>query len=666
MVAMLGICSLCSAKDYNSPPRKGKSNPPTNFRAACTTAQAQTDLDINNVRARLLTGGDMWWDRNDGGYVVPKPAPGQSGVSAIYAGGIWMGGLDEGGNLKVACQTYGNASGNSDYWPGPLSPDDGTTDGETCNNWDKHFEVKGTEIRESITRWSMASDQGILYPTSEIPLGVKGWPGKGNPYFKEIHGFDLPNTNQGLAEFYDQNVDGIYDPSKGDFPLVDLRSCFDQPQYPDQLIFWTYNDEGGGAIHGETNAAPIRMEIHATAFAYATDDQINDMTFQRHKFINRAKEDIDSFYFALWLDVDLGCYLDDNIGCDPSRSLAYYYNTDAVDGEPGTNCNGVPTYGNHVPALGVDLFRGPRDENGNELELSSFIYYNNPGSGMPNGKTDPETDTEYYRYLSGSWKDGTRLSYGGDGYDPSSLNFTNYAFSSPPNDPNGWSMCHPGPDYPGGLPAFDRRTVQSFGPSVLQPGARNELIFGVIWTPNMEYPCSDLSRLFVADDYAQALFDNCMNTFLDGPDAPDVDWVAGDREINLILTNSEWSNNRDERFREYALGHLKGVADTTYDFEGYLIYQMAGPDFGFSDTGDTTKARLAFQCDVENGFSRLINWQAEKNPNYQLSPEMEQFVHFPDEVIEGGNIGIKHSISFSENLFATGNDRRLVNHCTYY
>ena len=30
--------------------------------ADCDPAEAQTDLAINNVRFRVLTGGDMWWD----------------------------------------------------------------------------------------------------------------------------------------------------------------------------------------------------------------------------------------------------------------------------------------------------------------------------------------------------------------------------------------------------------------------------------------------------------------------------------------------------------------------------------------------------------------------------------------------------------------------------
>ena len=51
-------------------------------RMDCQPAQAQIDMEINNVRARLLTGGDLWWNLQEGRYIVPKPAPGFPEVSS--------------------------------------------------------------------------------------------------------------------------------------------------------------------------------------------------------------------------------------------------------------------------------------------------------------------------------------------------------------------------------------------------------------------------------------------------------------------------------------------------------------------------------------------------------------------------------------------------------
>ena len=104
------------------------------------------DLDINNVRCRLLGAGDFWWDlQNDAKYEIPKvdPSTGTIPVSSSFAGALWVGGIDAGGQLKIAAQTY-RQSGN-DFWPGPLD-NDGTIEEATCNAYDRHWKVNRTEI----------------------------------------------------------------------------------------------------------------------------------------------------------------------------------------------------------------------------------------------------------------------------------------------------------------------------------------------------------------------------------------------------------------------------------------------------------------------------------------------------------------------------------------
>ena len=176
------------------------------------------------------------------------------------------------------------------------------------------------------------------------------------------------------------HLNGVYEPQYGEFPVIDIRNC-PKDIYPDEMIFWIYNDAGG--IHTNTNGSPIRMEVQVQSFAFRTADELNDMTFQRYKLINRAPQEIKDCYFAMWTDPDLGCFSDDYIGCDTtrvkgkSRDLMYIYNIDATDGTNGCQCpspNGssVNTYCQDVPILGIDYFRGPtknefvKDPNGND------------------------------------------------------------------------------------------------------------------------------------------------------------------------------------------------------------------------------------------------------------------------------------------------------------
>ena len=643
------------------------------FRENCDNAVAQIDQQINNVRARLTTGGDVWWNGNDGRYIVPKPPPGEPEVSAIFAAGVWLGGRDPGGNLKIAAQTYGRNSGNFDYYPGPLQPGAdnfpggpladprrGSTGRDTCAQWDKFFTVSGANVDAHVQAWRQARAQGetSLDPAS-IPADILGWPARGNRFFAGIHQFRLPETTQGLAGFWDQDTDGLYEPDEGDYPIVEMRNCLaaEPPSSPDEIIFWIYNDAGND--HRQTGSPnKMQMEIQVQAFAYQTNDDLNNMTFQRYKLINRAIEQLDSTYFGMWVDPDLGCYTDDYIGCDVDRSLAYIYNADLLDGTNGCVCDqGINTYCDEIPILGIDYFRGPLNEWGEELGMSSFTYYNNGSiiTGPPGNTTDPNTPQEYYNYLSGRWRDGTPLTFGGDGYQEDGP-ITRYAFVDPPNDPDGWSMCAEG------LPIGDRRTIQASGPFTLLPGAVNELIIGVVWVPDQLYPCPRLDRLWKADDLAQDLFNNCGDPNR-GPDAPNVDWVELDRELVAVFSNDpQASNNAFEQYQEQGLG-IPGGQDSMYRFEGYKLFQFAGPEVSLADQDDPEKVRLVYQVDKRNGIAKIFNWEA-LSPNDNETPtDLPFFV--PKLQVDGENKGIRHTFRITEDQFAEG-DRRLVNHRKYY
>ena len=633
---------------------KKKKNIEFSYRADCAAARSEIDMSINNVRARLLGGGDVWWDLTNGKYIVPKVEPGSGlpEVSAIFAGAVWLGGYDPVGNLKLAAQQYRDANAN-DFWPGPLEPATGTVDRETCADWDRHFRVLGENIRLFIRDYEIALDNGETLESGDVPEDVLGWPARGNPHFERIHGFELPNTTQGLAAFFDRNNDFAYDPLDGDYPIIEIRGC-PLPQYPDEMIFWIYND--AGSIHTQTQGNPIQMEIQVQAFAYATNDEINNMTFQRYKLINRATQSIDSTFFAMWVDPDLGCPQDDYIGSDTLRSLAYVYNEDRIDGITGCECNDINTYCEHVPMLGVDYFRGPLDENFEEIGMSSFTYYNNGGVGeWPDAQTDPEVAIEYYRYMSGSWKDGSPFTFGGSGYniggDP-----IDYAFTEPPNDPSGWSMCS------ANLNFGDRRTIQASGPFRLDPGAVNELIVGVVWVPDItDYPCPSIAPLLYADETAQALFDNCFD-ITDGPDAPDVDIVELDQELILILTNDANSNNYKEEYQEIDLRAPTDLSDEekSYRFEGYKIYQLSAEDVSPAELENPAKARLIFQSDIKNGIDQIVNWTPIQHPT--VSGEL---IYEPVIEVIGNDDGIRRTFQVTEDQFASG-DRELINHKKYY
>ncbi len=692
MVGLLFISSFGLVKAHINPnlnaSNSGQNQSETaSYRMDCGQATAQIDLEINNVKARLLVGGDIWWNGDDGLYVVPKPIDETAlPVSSLFAGAVWLGGFDDGGSLKVAAQTYGTASGSSDFWPGPLT-ETGDVSDSICEQWDRFFVVSGFNITQHINAWDSlvaangGNTAGVQLDAGSIPEDILGWPSTGNAFFFDLFEFDLPFNSQGLAPFEDVNFDGLYTPQFGDYPVIDIKGCEEfPPQYGDEMIFWIYNDAGN--VHTESNASAIQMEVQVEAFAYQTANEINDMTFYRYKLINRAIEAIDSTFFAMWVDPDLGCFRDDYVGCDTSRSLMYVYNSDALDGLNNCNDCDVASYCTDIPMIGVDYFRGPNGpkkflvingdttlvdpgigESGDtlvELGMSSFTYYNNGGVNPPPppGTDDPGSAVEYYNYLSGSWRDGTPFTFGNDAYNPGSPDLIEYAFTDPPNLAGGWSMAQEG------LADGDRRTVQASGPFRLDPGAVNELIIGVPWVPDVQHPNPSLDKLLAADDLAQDLFDNCFD-INDGPTAPDVCFVELNREIIMTLSNERTSNNFEENYSERCIGCKipEEIPDeiANYRFEGYKVFQLIAPNVSPAEFDDPERARLIRTVDVRNGVTNIYNWSSSPNP---IDPVAGQ-IWTPTLEVEGPDQGVEHTFRITEDQFGT-TDQNLINHKEYY
>ena len=181
----------------------------------CQPSRAQTDLNLNNVRTTILGGGDMWWDLNSARYEVPK----DGGKHSMFAGALWLGGLDEGQQLKLAGMTY-RSSGN-DFWPGPLSNDGlASVTKSVCDAYDRHWIIHREQVEMHrawlICRNDVNCDVADKFPGYEgnIPDIILDWP---------AHGVDsdLPYA---LAPFIDLDGDERYDPLE-DYPAYDLDRC---------------------------------------------------------------------------------------------------------------------------------------------------------------------------------------------------------------------------------------------------------------------------------------------------------------------------------------------------------------------------------------------------------------------------------------------------------
>ena len=673
--------------------------------AGCTPSSTFAWLNINNARVRVNAGGDMWWDL-PGGTGAKYYIPANSSSTSLYAGSLWIAGLDINQQLKCAAIRFRQAG--NDFWTGPLTID-GTAsiDPVTCMEYDKMYTITRAEVDDFIANCDPVT--GVPVAGYEIPSSIANWP---------AHGDVSRGMSYYLAPFYDRDKDGHYNPSAGDYPYYDIENELCHSQVPtmdetnegsvsgsiladqvikgDQTIWWVFNDKGNA--HTETGGSAIGLEIRAQAFAFATNDEINNMTFYSYEIINRSTYTLTNTYFSPWTDVDLGFSRDDFVGCDVSRGLGYGYNGKNIDG------TGEPeAYGANPPAVGVDFFQGPYldpdgidnpkydpitgencDESINGVNFGNgiidderfgmrrFVYHDNNNSD--NG--DPSKAAEYYNFLRGIWKNGDKMHYGGNAV-PGSGGVTDLAcdFMFPyDSDPCNWGTGGIVPDFPGywseetgnnGAPnnPYDRRFMQSAGPFTLKPGAVNYITFGVPWARSSAGTAwSSVELLRRVDDKCQSMFDNCFDV-LDGPDAPDLTFRELDRKLIVYISNSENSNNVGESYTEIDSQICGPLAtdstqrnDSTYRFEGYIVYQLANKEVNVDELNDISKARIVYQCDVKNGVSEIIN--------YIYDDDLQASV--PTLMVEGADNGIKSTFVLTQDAFTTTGDVNLINHKTYY
>ncbi|MCL2510638.1 MAG: hypothetical protein FWF09_01165 [Bacteroidales bacterium] len=366
--------------------------------ALCSSGSGFEMLAINNVRARVNTSGDMW--QNFATHIAQYFIPANTQKTSLYSGALWIGGVDKNNQLKLAAQRFRQEG--VDYWPGPLTIETASITAETCAKWDRMFHMSKAEVAEFIG-WYNSTNQAEEFPSYTGPSdAIRNWPA--HP--------DDPGQAFYLAPFFDANGDGVYNWEDGDYPYYDFDNVLcplnyvgikgwkpaptmgsadgfygpdsvwkpnpyktenngilvDQILKGDETYWWVFNDKGNA--HTETKGQPIGLEIRAQAFAFATNDEINNMTFYSYEIINRSTFTLTNTYFAPWTDPDLGYAKDDCVGCDVERGMGYCYNGYAVDGT-----GQVEAYGAHPPAVGIDFFQGPYlDPNG----------YDNPKYKGPN------------------------------------------------------------------------------------------------------------------------------------------------------------------------------------------------------------------------------------------------------------------------------------------
>lgn len=433
--------------------------------------QAYEHLNINNIEARINSNGSLFFDgKSSSTYNIPN----DSTTTTFFSNYIWVGGINQSsGGVHFAGGEYGNNG--HDFQQGPLCNVPEYYNQKYKDEWNRLWKITKEEINEFRIKWNT--------PNYQVPEVILSWPGNG----------DLSKgQSQFIAPYHDNDHNNKYEPLKGDYPLIK----------GDQAIFFIFNDDRN---HSETNSNRLKTEIHAMAYAYncPSNPSFNNTIFIDYKFINRSTNTYKNTYIGMFSDIDIGGAEDDFVGCDVMRNSFYGYNGDDYD----NNANGVKGYGYYPPAQSVTFVKGPKqDEDG----IDNYIGYENDqsvnGFGYADGIIDnerrglesffgffgagatPSSAIDYYGYMSGKWRDGTQIIYGGTGHSLSDTALP-AKFMFPGNtDPDhyGTNGIDPGYDWSesntanGPNTPSDRRGVGSTGPFTFKPGDTQEITLAFV------------------------------------------------------------------------------------------------------------------------------------------------------------------------------------------
>lgn len=474
-------------------------------------------LDINQVKALYLNGGDMFWDRgttNNARYNVPKEHDTvQSARHTMFALSPWFGGKSN-NQLHQTGQLYRQSSvGGLGYRSGPLDTLARPFAEEV--RYDRLWKINRYDVEAFKNAWQRGLVQnGSYYPNFDF----RDWPG------------NRPDGSK-LAPFFDFNNDGIYRYTDGDYPIIK----------GDQAIWMVFHDK---VPNRTQNAPPLGIEVQCMAYAYVCnqtntiDSVLNYTTFLDYKVINKSLNTYNDSYFAVWADGDIGFAMNDYVGMDVQGNGFYFYN-----GEPQDSCR--VCYGANPPAQGVYLLKGPtaiandgKDNNRNgmidELEedvaFSSFMYFNNDNTVIGN----PTISENFYQYSRGIWKDDSAMVYGGNAYpgSPGATNLTTKFRFPGSSDPVGWGLggttqnpiiapfawteTNNGSGSSANIPS-DRRGIGAMGELLFPPKDEKSFTLALIYSRGTNGPLSSVQKLLTQDAprikqwHALGQFPSCLD-----------------------------------------------------------------------------------------------------------------------------------------------------------
>ncbi len=288
-------------------------------------------------------------------------------ANIIYADGIIWGGWvqDSNPDLRVGGQTY--RTGTQPGWiatpgdgvnpPVPIDPNDPRARIYRVRRDWQQLTVSDPEVIRDAAELngvdtSQVTPQMAQAVLDQYALDWNEWPvDLGAPYYDvDRNGSYTPGL------WIDFNNNGVQEVGEVEEPGLALA---------DQVIWTVCNDVDIVLTSGLYGSLPIGLELQITMWGYKTGTGLTELAFRRYRIFNYSGFAVDSMFFSMWSDPDIGDYTNDLAGCDSVLNIAYGYNGDPVDAD-------YLQHGLAPAAGGYGLVQGPMVFTGNPQDTALF------------------------------------------------------------------------------------------------------------------------------------------------------------------------------------------------------------------------------------------------------------------------------------------------------
>jgi hypothetical protein len=378
--------------------------------------------------------------------------------------------------------------------------------------------LEGTNNVWRVTRAEILKHQRDYADNGQIDdpqPSIYAWPGARNPHYGGYNNTTtvLPDQLSGLAPYWDEDADGIYNPDQGDYPLPGgWERCGNIDPIPDEIFWVPFHNFKPAAFLNEGYSG-LQFYLTGTIYycgrnRYTEEASIAEMShtvFLDYRVQHKGLTPLDSMYIGLFMDSDTECGSGHYIGSKPEQELLYFYNTMPPS---ASGCQ-------LTEAVGCTVINGPfrRSQTGSgvntlmESRFQNFIQLFPEGEEPTAGQRFPQSPFDVYRCLNGQWRDGTPITYGAQGYEASG-NIVNAIFPDFPNVQSGWS------EPAVGNTSGRRMGLMSVGPLQLNPLGLNQ--FKVALQVSRPYFTDEPLNLFFADAQAISHWDDCFPPIYQG------------------------------------------------------------------------------------------------------------------------------------------------------